>query len=207
MTTFARFRSFVAKRRRPVLVALIAFLFVMLWPVRTTVSGHTSLCVLNESGTPWVGLRVHQFWTVYGWGGSRGEDVKTTDANGCVKFPPRTSVGMLGPRMVRRANAFTTQCSSLLVFGKFGSEFTHRWGPIVGITVTLPVGTWAPVAPPKGSEQDGQSWILGDGPHRYIYVNNVSDLLKEPQAYVSGDAIGFLGDTEITLRLVRIPKR
>ena len=77
----------------------------------------------------------------------------------------------------------------------------------MGVTVTLPEGTWAPVAPPKGSEQDGQSWILGDGPHRYIYINNVSDLIKEPLAYVSGDATGFLGDTEITLRLRRIPKR
>ena len=37
-------------------------------------------------------------------------------------------------------------------------------------------------------------------------VNNVNDLIKEPQAYVSGDATEFLGEIEITLRLVRIPK-
>gem|GEM_PF-5339103 len=37
-------------------------------------------------------------------------------------------------------------------------------------------------------------------------VNNVSDLLKEPRADVSGDATRFLGDPERTLRLVRIPK-
>lgn len=178
-------------------VLLVCFFF----PVRTPVSGHTRLRFLRENDTPLSGVHVRQTWGIYGYGGFGGKDVGVTDTNGEVEFAPRFVIGLVGVRVARRASAFVTQCSHILVFGTFGWAYTERWGPIVGIEADLPPGYWLPASWPlaQTSNDDMIGANIGYGPHRYISFHNVDPL--HPTAYLSGDATGFMGDTRTVFRI------
>ena len=170
-------------------------------PIISRVSGEVVITVVSDSSGPFVAVPVRQTWGVYGWGGFGGSDTRVTNESGEVRFPPRYVIGFLGLRAVRRANAFLTQCGSILVFGHFGSEFTDRWGPIVGHELWLPPGIWLPATWDVAEDpaHDVLSPILNGGLHRYIYLHNVD--LHKPTAYIGGDQLGFLYDAKITLRL------
>ncbi len=146
---------------------------------------------------PLAGLTIRQWWDVYGWGGFRGKASSTTDADGTVIFPPRKVTGLLGVRLFNRASALITQSTSFLLSGKFGWGYTERWGPIVGINVELPPGGWLPTDAPTNGEL--LSIHMSGGPHRYINLQNID--IEHPEAYISGDASGFLGDTEVIVHI------
>jgi hypothetical protein len=177
------------------LAAVLAVSFF--WPITTQVSGVTRIQLTGDQDAPLTGVRVRQSWGVYGYGGKGGLEYGTIDSAGLVAFPPRQVRAFLGMRALRRAKAFVTQCGCVIVFGHFGSRFTERWGPIVGHEVHLPPGRWLPAASPRGI--DVTSPHFGDGPHRYISLHNDDPL--HPEAYIGGDASGFIRDTDIVLRL------
>lgn len=180
------------------LAALGVVALASLWPVTTQVSGHTKITIRSEGDAPLAGVTIRQWWDVYGWGGFRGKASSTTDADGTVIFPPRQTTGLLGVRLFNRAGALVAQSTSFLLFGKCGWGYTERWGPIVGIDVELPPGGWLPLE--TRSDGEMRSIIhLSDGPHRYIDLQNID--VDHSKAYISGDALGFLGDTEVILRL------
>lgn len=174
------------------------------WPIITPVSGHTKIVIRKEDASPVAGANIRQSWGVYGWGGFGGKASAVTDSAGMAAFPPRKNVGFLGVRLFRRAQAAITQITGKVLFeGRFGSAFTHRWGPLVGFDIDLPRGNWLPMVWPAAdtARDDLVLPILGDGPHRYIYLRNLDPM--HPNAYVSGDALGFIDDTEVVLRIRR----
>ena len=89
-----------------------------------------------------------------------------------------------------------TQSSAILVFGGFASGYTQRWGPIVGIYADLPPGGWFPAT---ARSDDRLTMNFSDGTHRYIQIMNID--VDHPRAYVSGDATGFIADTEVLIRI------
>ena len=189
------------KRKRKITLGILgASAIAMLCPITTSVSGHTKFTLFGEGNMPISGAKVAQTWGVYGWGGFPGHASSTTDTNGSVRFPPRKTIGLLGARLFNRATAFVKQCTSWLIFGKFGSKYTERWGPIVGLNVELPVGTWLPADWVPGTRlEDLVLPIMGNGSHRYVYIRNLNP--NAPNAFVGGDALGFVGDVEVVLRL------
>jgi len=167
--------------------------------------------MLREDGTPMTSLQTRQDWVVYGWGSIRGKAAATTDSTGTVVFPPRRSIGFIGVRLFNRAGAFVTQCSHMLVFGNFGSGGTERWGPMAFIDVDLPPGNWMPATRKPASKNEDQlvSPYFNDinivkvdsefTPRRWASIHNDDPL--HATASIRGNAFGFIGDTEVVLRL------
>lgn len=188
-------------RRRTLSALALLFAVAFFWPVTTSVSGRTRIRLLMEGDTPVVGVNVRESWGVYGYGGKGGKDASVSDVVGGVEFPARKVTAFFGMRSFRRAGAFVTQCTHFFIFGRFGSRFTERWGPIVGIDIDLPLGNWLPASwPPATSAADDLAFAAFiDGPHRRIGIHNIDPL--RPTLHISGDAIGFVGDTEIVVRI------
>lgn len=178
-------------------VVTIAFF----WPIFTPVSGQTMIVIQKGDGAPVVGVDIRQFWGVYGWGGFGGGASATTDSAGMTSFPPRKSIGFVGIRLLRQMNASLTKLGGNIFFeGQFGSAYTHRWGPIVSFEVDLPAGFWLPAAWPQArTPADDLIFPSVGDTRRYSKIGNLDPL--HPKAYISGDALGFIGDTEVILRI------
>lgn len=179
------------------ITVLTAFLVSCLWPVTTHVTGNTRITLVREDGTPFAGLRAKQEWGMGGYFDRGGTDVRVTDANGTVHFPPRVAKGSVGMRLLRRAWAF--------VF----VESTERWEPGIFIEIDLPQGYWIPDLPlsqlnsnyldltyfPRPPHHDP----LADPPLLYYQIDNLDPL--HSHTWIMGRASGIAGDEDIVLKV------
>jgi hypothetical protein len=79
------------KPNRRVTLALSAVLVtgLLFLPWDNTVALGIQIQVLDEAGSPAVGVRVEQEWEYFAIGSERHREVSKTDARGYVAFPPR----------------------------------------------------------------------------------------------------------------------
>jgi len=80
--------------------ALVAF-----WPVESLSAPDWTVCVVNESGTPAVGVLVRESYENYSaeWGDH--EEDQYSDARGCVRFARKT---IIAPQVIRLAAILTS---------------------------------------------------------------------------------------------------
>ncbi len=171
---------------------LIAVFTSFLWPVTTHVTGNTQIQLLREDGTPLVGLRAEQKWSLRGYSDKWGTEVKTSDANGTVHFPSRVMKKSVGMHLLYRGWDFAFD------------ESSEARGPFLFINIDLPAGYWLPAGKqdmdrlsrpffPSPTQHDQFAFP----PLLYFGIENLDAL--HSNAWVQGRATGIAGDEKIVL--------
>lgn len=173
--------------------ALVVFLALFLWPVKTHVSGNTRINLLKEDGKPLVGLRTEETWRVSGYFDRGGTEVRTTDETGTVEFPHRQTKGSVGMRLLRRGWAYAFL------------ESTRLWEPGVYIKIDLPPGYWLPVGPQYHDlvnpyfNSPLNHPPFADPPLLYCGISNLDPL--HPYAWIDARASGIANDEHLVLNV------
>lgn len=82
-------------------IVLATFILIALYPFQSQVVPAWRVQVVDEAGKPVPGMAVLYTWRHYGIEWSGDEEHTTTDAQGYVSFPPRTTRASLAQRTLR----------------------------------------------------------------------------------------------------------
>jgi hypothetical protein len=92
--------SLLTRRSHRSWLILVGIAIILLFPYATTIAPEWKIRVVDETGKPYVRVRVQEFWDHYSYDVS-GYEERDTDENGYVVFPRRTFIAPLLYRGLR----------------------------------------------------------------------------------------------------------